>query len=219
MASGSAHALAFSGIYAGVPIAFGIAYEQLGDGPASGNPGRDLITSWCNQPAGPWQNLAVVLDSTLQFDCASSSHDDRVETVFLSGCNGDNVGSSLPSTHAIQFNFPFLNPYDPSYEGRMFIPGIPSTNTLRSGFTANMNSQLVVVCAALLEIDSLEEPGAVSYRLMPHAKALNQPQVKPAQAYLPYVSEFVKVIGNRRSDQCSAFTGGGTGGFAPIVVP
>jgi hypothetical protein len=37
--------------------------------------------------------------------------------------------------------------------------------------------------------------------------------------FLPYHSEFVKIIGNRRADNCAAFTGGGDGDFDPYPIP
>ena len=214
------HKLSFSGTYGGVPIAIGMAYQQDGANPPVVSAGRDLIESWFSQPAGPWANIREELDQFLIFQCAVDSFGEEVDTVFLVDANGENIGTSLPPTHSIQMNIPALFPHPDGHEGRFFLPGIPSLSTFRSGYSQALASQLVVFAAALLEIDSINGGGVGLYKLIPHAEYRNSTGgTSNIQAFLPYNSEFVKVIGNRRADQCGAFAGGGGGFFNPITVP
>lgn len=220
MAQDSIITLQLAGTYIGVPVACSMAYKQKILNPPVDPPGRDLIKSWFGQPGGAWDNIREDLSDELVWECAAASYDDKVDTVFLVDATGLKITASMPSTHCIQFNVPALNPHPDGHEGRFFMPGIPVASTDRSAFTASFNSRLVVFATAALSIDSLDAVQPDAYRMIPHGKyvdvALGTADV---DGWLPYHSEFVKVLGNRRADNCAAFLGGGAGAFDPYTVP
>lgn len=213
------HRLTMAGTYLGVPVACQLGYKQLIDDPVI-RPGRDLILSWFGNPAGPWRNLRALLSDQLNWECAVSAYADKVDTVFLNDGEGLVATASMPSTHSIQFNCPALIPHDDAYEGRFFMPGIPIASTFRSGFTVAMNASLLVFEAAALSVDSITSAEADAYRVVPHAGYLDKDALQEdVEGFLPYHTEFVKIIGNRRADNCGAFTGGGDGDFSPYTIP
>ncbi|GAG91513.1 unnamed protein product, partial [marine sediment metagenome] len=154
------------------------------------------------------------------WECAVSSYQDKVDTVFLTDGAGLIDTPSQPSTHCIQFNCPALFPHEDGYEGRFFMPGIPISATNRSGFSTTMNVALLIFEAAAISVDSITSGDPDAYRMIPHAKYLDKNGEQALiDGYLPYHSEFVKVIGNRRADNCAAFAGGGDGDFDPYEIP
>lgn len=219
MATGDIHALAFSGTYAGVPVAITMAYIQKAPDPPVVSPGLDLIEAWFANVGGPWANIKGFLDEDMRFDCASSAFGENVDTMFLTDANGEAIGDSLPSTHCIQMNVPAVIPHPDGHEGRFYVPGIMLANVTRSGYSSNFNAQLKVFAAALLLLDSPNGGGVEAYQLIPHAGFRNTVgTTQGIDAFLPYNSEFVKVLGSRRADQCSAFTGGGAGAFQTLTI-
>lgn len=224
MSINDVHALSISGRYLGVPVAITMAYRQDEDDDPVVSPGRDLINGWFNEAGGPWLSIRGNISDQLIWECATDTWADQSETVFLSGGSGTAVGPSMPSPHAIQMNIPAFSPHrtgpGPHFnEGRFFLPGIMIEFTQRSGYTGAFNSSLVVFAASLLEVDGIGGPPP-RFVLMPHARYRDPVGgVANAEAGLPSNHPFIKIIGNRRADQCTTFTGGSGAGFDPIVIP
>ena len=220
MAFNDVHTLTLGGTYLGVPVAVGMAYQQLEADPAVVSAGADLINSWFLNVNGPWWNIRAECSDQLTWDCATSQWGDQVHTTFLSGGSGLSATPSLPSTHCCQFNFPPLFPHPDGDEGRMYWPGFLQGNTGRSGWTSTFNSTLVIFETALLSLDGHSSGLSGAWRVVPHGKFLDKDLSTDAiYGWLPYHSPWVKVLGNRKADNCAAFLGGGAGDFGPIVIP
>ncbi len=220
MAIDDVHSIQFAGTYLGVPIAISLAYKQKVGNPPSGNPGADLLTSWMGIAGGPWRQIREDISDQLIWECGSSSYAGRVETVFFTSGAGLSAAASLPSTHCVQMNIGAMNPHPDGYEGKFYLPGWTRASVLRSGWTAARNAQLVVFAAACLSVDSLETAEPDAYRIVPHGKYLDKDLTQvDIDGALPYHSLFVKVLGNRKADNCAAFLGGGTGDFDPYDIP
>lgn len=214
------HSLTFVGTHAGVPIAISLAYQQKINDAVGIDPGEDLVESWFGNVGGPWDLLRALLVEDLVWTCGQSSWADRTSAVFLTGGAGLVLTASLPSTHCIQFNVPAVFPHTLAYEGRFYMPGIPVSAVNRSGFTETMNNALVVAEAAMISIDAAGANQPDAYRLVPHAKYLDEGQsTQQIDAFAPFHDMFVKVIGARRPDGCTAFVGGGGGDFGEFDIP
>lgn len=220
MAQNDIHTLLINGSYCTVPVSISLAYRQEFADPPNERPGRDLIESWFTTILGPWFQIRQFLTDDLIWECATSSYGGLVDTVFLQDAKGTSPDSSTPSTVCAQFNIPPLFPHENGKEGRFYLPGIRMDDLNRSGFSQTLNSQFVVFAQSLLSIQSAATGANDSYRLVPHGKYRDRDGlVDNAEAFLPYVTEFVKVLGSRRADACGAFVAGGGGEFKPIIVP
>lgn len=220
MAQGDVHALSLGGTYLGVPVAVGMAYQQEETDPVAVSAGQDLINSWFLNETGPWSLIRAKCSNQLNWDCATSAWGEQVHTTFLSGGNGLSALPSLPSTHCCQVNVPPLKPHPDGYEGRFYWPGFLREDTLRSGWTFAMNAILVVWETALLSLEGHSSAASGAWRIVPHPKYLDVALgTTDVWGWLPYHHPWVKVLGNRKADNCAAFTGGGDGDFGPVVIP
>ena len=222
MAVDDVHSLSLQGTYCGVPVAIGMAYKQIGDDPVGVNAGRQLIDKWFNTAAvdgGPWRQIRGFLTDALNWECAIDTFGDGVITVFLTDANGTNANASYPSPCCAQINIPASNPVETSREGRFFLPGVAIEDGLDFTFRQLFHNALRTFATNLVEIDDLGGGQGPRYHLMPHAEYLGLAG-DPADvfAFTPYHDCFIKVLGSRRSDACTAFVATGGAGFAPIVV-
>ena len=220
MAQDDVISLTISGTHTGVPCAVSMAYVQKILDPPGTTPGRDLIDSWFTNPGGPWDYLREDLSDELVWTCAVASWADQTETIFLNAGEGLSGQPSCPTTHCIQMNVPALVPHPDSHEGRFYFPGLIYNNTYRSGFTENFNTKLNAWAVVLLSVESKATGTGSAYRMSPHPEYRDaNGQQQSVDAYLPYHSPFVKVMGTRRADACAAFHGGGGGLYYPIIIP
>lgn len=215
------HALSLEGEYCGVPISMSLAYKQLADDPIGENAGLRLIDQWFTEAGGPWLQIRPFLTEDLNIQCAVDSFGEQVATRFLDGAVGLVATPSYPSPHCVQMNVPGENPSGNADEGRFYLPGWPIVAGERSWWKATTHFELRLFALTLLEIDDLGGGQGGRYHLMPHAKYVGPDNAPDANlAFVPYANPLIKIIGNRRSDACTAFTSGaGQGGFDTIVIP
>ncbi len=212
------HSVVVSGKWQGVPVAISWAYQQvLADAPGL-EPGRELVIDWFTFATGPWFQIRTLLSEDLVWECAVDAYGSEVETIFLTDAMGLDTTASLPTTHALQVNIPAEFPHNGAHEGRFYLPGMVVNNVNRSSYDDALNSALVTMMAAMLEVG--DRAGEKAFRLVPHGNYLDAlGGTDQINSWIPYVSPFVKVIGSRRADQCGAFTGGSGAGFDPVIVP
>lgn len=207
-----------AGVICGVPFSIDLAYKQVEpDPPLPQTTGRQLVERWFADDPGPWSHVRTKITEDLNFECASVSYDNEAETILLQDGQGDAVTPPLPTPLALQVNVPGITPNNVKDEGRFFMPGLLILDTFRGGIDPDSIGFFNTWMSRLLQVDN--SSGTFRYLLYPHPKYTDGAGSTDTLADLPFWSMFLKVIGNRKADDCSTFAATGAGQFDPVVIP
>lgn len=199
-------------LYCGVPINISLAYKQLvTDGSLPAPPGENLVERWMNEVNGAWRTIRGSISTAFEWQCAVVSYDAESEVVILSNLIGIGIGASWPTQQAIQVNTPSDDPYPDKREGRFYMPGFLVADMVNCNIDPDFLPTLDSWMLALMSID------AGNYVLYPHGTYVDRLGGNDSVGSEPYYHPFIKVIGQRRTDDCATFAASGAPQYSPIV--
>lgn len=209
------------GDYCGVPVSCSLTYKQVEPDPAAGpSPGRRLVQRFFADNPGPWFHIRDKLSQDLEWLCGVVRYGEINEVELLTNTIGLSPNPSWPTSLALQVNTPSSDPHPDADEGRFFWPGFLIEDLDKGGIDPDEHGFLNTWMSRLLQLDN--DGGVFRYLLYPHAGYLDKNGGTDVITTLPYWLPFVKVIGNRKGDDCATFAaigGAQFGAFDPDPAP
>jgi hypothetical protein len=203
-----------------VPVNISLGYQQVDTYEGGADVATQFVNAFFCDAGSPWLTFRGNLSDQLVWECCVITIDQETFTQFLSGAEGTANTASPGSAIAVQFDVMPANPHPSKRAGRFFLPGILEADIENGGFTEAFHTQLRAFAASMkVLLDPVDSD--VVFALMPHGKYRDKNgDTADVLAQAAFHNPFVKVIGNRKPDLCTAFTGAGSGNpFTPIVVP